>query len=122
MHRQVVFDTNILVYFFDGNTDAASLLETEEYFLSAISYVEILSNLKSSPEKKTSIKNFLTSTTIIQTTPGICDKATKFRLSYEKKLPDVIIAATAHYLEYPLITVDAAFFKIKEIEIIPFIK
>ena len=74
------------------------------------------------PERREIIKDFLLSTTIIQTNMSICEKASKLRLNYAVKLPDAIIAATAEYLGLPLITADAAFFKIKEIEIIPFIK
>lgn len=122
MRKQVVFDTNILIYFFEGNINAAKLMGTTEFFLSSMTHVEILSDLKTAPQKRDLIKDFLSSVTIIQTSPLICEKAAKFRLSYAIKLPDAIIAATALYLGYPLITGDSAFFKIKEIEIIPFTK
>jgi predicted nucleic acid-binding protein len=122
MRSQVVFDTNILIYFFDGNAKAAKLLETTEFFLSSMTHVEILSDLNTSKQKRELIKDFLSAITIIQTSPIICEKAAKLRLSYAIKLPDAIIAATASYLGLPLITGDAEFFKIKEVEIIPFTK
>lgn len=68
------------------------------------------------------IKDFLTGLTAFQTTPFINEVAIKFRLSYNLTVTDAIIAATAKYLDMPLITSDTAFFKIKEIEIIPFTK
>jgi predicted nucleic acid-binding protein len=122
MHKEVVFDTNVLIYFFEGNKDAARLVEKNEFYLSAISFVELLSNLTMLPERRDIIKDFLLTTTVIQTNIVICEKASKLRLSYAIKLPDAIIAATAQYLGLPLITADSAFFKIKEIEIIPFLK
>ena len=122
MRNQVVFDTNILVYFFDGSLNAAELLSRSEFFLSAMTHIEILSDLNTAPGKRALIKDFLSGVTIIQTTPFICERAAKFRLSYALKLPDAIIAATALHLGFPLVTGDTAFFKIKEIEIIPFIK
>ena len=122
MHKSVVFDTNILVYFFDGNYGAAELLANTEYFLSAISHVEISSNLKTLSQKRLLIKDFLSTTTIIHTNAHICQMAANFRLTYAIKLPDAIIAATAQYLGLALVTADAVFFKIKEIEIIPFSK
>jgi predicted nucleic acid-binding protein len=116
MRKSVVFDTNILVYFFDGNYGAAELLANTEYFLSAISHVEISGDLKTLPQKRLLIKDFLLATTIIHTNAHICDIAAKFRLTYAIKLPDAIIAATARYLGFPLVTAAAAFLKIKEIE------
>jgi len=122
MRRQVVFDTNILIYFFDGNQNAAALLLQSEFFVSAMTHVELLSDLNTTPAKRALVKDLLSGITIIQTTPFICERAAKFRLSYALKLPDAIIAATALHLNFPLITGDSAFFKIKEIELIPFIK
>ena len=122
MRNSVVFDTNILVYFFEGNIHAAKLLERLEYFLSSISYVEISSDLKTTPQKRQLIKDFLSATTIIHINTHICEITAKFRLTYAIKLPDAIIAATAQYAGFPLITADTAFLKIKEIEIIPFTK
>ncbi len=122
MRKEFLFDTNVLIYFFEGNKDAAKLLEDNEFFLSSISFVELLSNLQMLPQRREVIKDFLLTTTIIQTNMDICEKASKLRLSYAIKLPDAIIAATAQYLGLPFITADAAFFKIKEIEIIPFTK
>lgn len=122
MRKQVVIDTNILIYFFEGNIKAARLLEGTEFFLSSMTHVEILSDLNTAPQKRLLIKDFLTAVTIIQTSPIICERAARFRLSYAIKLPDAIIAATALYLGIPLITADTAFFKINEIEVIPFIK
>lgn len=59
---------------------------------------------------------------MIETNTFINDLAIKFRLIYNLKVPDAIIAATAKYLDDSLVTSDAAFYKIKEREIIPFTK
>lgn len=59
---------------------------------------------------------------MIETNPFINDLAVKFRLTYNLEVSDAIIAATAKYLDASLVTSDAAFYKIKEREIIPFTK
>lgn len=122
MRNLFVLDTNILVYFFDGNKSCGKLLSTIEYTVSSVSYIELLSDVKTPLAKRELISEFLSNTTVIQTSPPICDFAAKFRLTYNIKTPDAIIAATAKYSGIPLITADASFFKIKEIEIIKFSK
>ena len=118
MRKQVVFDTNILIYFFEGNIKAARLLEDTEFFLSSMTHVEILSDLNTAPQKRLLIKDFLTAVTIIQTSPIICERAARFRLSYAIKLPDAIIAATPIIYGLPFITSDTDFVKIKELNLI----
>ncbi len=78
-----------------------------------MTHVEILLDLKSAPQKRLLIKDFLTAVTIIQTSPIICERAARFRFSYAIKLPYAIIAVAALYLGIPLITGVTAFFKIK---------
>jgi hypothetical protein len=90
--------------------------------VSAITTIELLSGKKQTQKERELIKDFLDGLTPFQTTPFINELAIKFRLSYNLTVTDAIIAATAKYLDIPLITSDAAFFKIKEIKIIPFIK
>lgn len=68
------------------------------------------------------MEDFLKSFTIIETNPLINKIAIDFRLQYSLDTPDSIIAATAKYQNIKLITADKIFFKVKEIEIIPFIK
>ena len=120
MHKSFILDTNILIYFFEGNMAAGKLIEKIQYNVSSITYIELLSD--ANIQKRELIIDFLLGTTIIHTNPAICEFATNFRLNYKIKTPDAIIAATAKYLGFPLITADAQLFQIKEIEIIKFSK
>lgn len=52
----------------------------------------------------------------------INELAIKFRRTNYLKLPDAISAATAKYSGASLVSSDAALYKIKETEIIPFTK
>jgi predicted nucleic acid-binding protein len=120
--KNVVFDTNILIYFFSGNVNAGEAVRYYNTVISSITTIELLSGKNQTPKERELIRGFLEGITPIQTTPLISELAINFRLSYNLIVTDAIIAATAKYLDSPLITSDAAFFKIKEIEIIPFTK
>jgi predicted nucleic acid-binding protein len=93
-----------------------------EFCISAISQIEIVGFWKLSKASRESVKDFLSTLTVIQTNPTICDIASKLRLTYNIKTPDAIIAATAKYLGFPLLTADEELFKIKEIEVVQFFK
>lgn len=117
-----ILDTNILVYFFEGNPDAGLLIRNYEFIISATTYIEILANPGYSKIQRIVAKEFLLTKQIIHTSPVICDLAIQMRLNYKCKLPDALIAATSQFMQIPLITADSNFFKIKEIEVIKFQK
>ncbi len=55
---------------------------------------------------------------ILELTPGIKRIAIEIRQQFAIKTPDAIIAATAHFMELPLVTSDTGFVKIKSIEVV----
>ena len=120
--NNVVFDTNVLIYFFSGNENAGELVRKYNTLVSSITVIELLSGKKQTSKERDIIKDFLSSVTPVHTNPFITELAVKFRLSYNLIVTDSIIAASAKYLDSPLVTYDAAFFKIKEIKVIPFTK
>lgn len=120
--NSLLCDTNVLVYFVDGNINAGEYFQNYDITFSAITYIEVLSNNKLSTERRELLKDFLTTFTFIKTSPLINNLTVNMRLNYKLDTPDGIIAATAKYLDVPLLTYDSAFFKIKEIQVIPFSK
>lgn len=112
MNNSFVVDTNILLYFFDGNNAAGKFIYSVEISIYSISHIELLSN-KNIPLKNELIIEFLAGSTILQTTPAICNITAKLRLNYIIKIPDAVIAATVKYLNLPLITADNQFLKLK---------
>ena len=120
MDNSLICDTNVLVYFIDGNKSVGKLFEKSNVIFSSITYVEILSNKQLLPHRRDLIRDFLRSFTVIETSPQINEFAVDLRLNYSLDTPDSIIAATAKYLNTPLATADSAFYKIKELEIIKF--
>ena len=120
--RSIIFDTNILAYFFEGNKEAGKIIRLSDVIISSVTFIEMLSSKKIPAAKREIMEDFLQSFTIIETNPLINKIAVDFRLKYSLDTPDAIIAATAWYRNVKLITADKIFFKIKEIQVIPFTK
>lgn len=118
----IICDTNILVYFFEGNKEAGKLLNLNRVSISSITFIEILSNKNLPSFQREVIYDFLFSLSIVETNPIINKIAVEFRLLYGLDTADAIIAATAKYQNNTLVTADKIFYKIKEIEIIKFLK
>src|SRR5690606_27651906 len=122
MDKSLVCDTNVLVYFIDGNIDAGKLFSEYNIIFSSITCIEVLSNKKLTSKRRDLLEDFIRTFTIIETSPLINKYAINFRVNYNLDTPDAIIAGTAKYLNAPLVTNDASFFSIKEIDLIPFPK
>lgn len=89
-------------------------------YISSINQLEILSWRYYKQAEIKLIHELLSNLTITHTNDIIIDYAVKFRKSYNFKLPDAVIAATARFHNIPLFTTDMESFKIKEIQIIEF--
>ncbi len=120
--RSVICDTNILAYFFEGKKKAADIIESNYIIISSVTFIEILSNKSIPASKRELVEEFLASFQIIETNPLINKLAVQFRLLYNLDTIDAVIAATAKYCDIKLITADKAFYKVKNINIIPFSK
>ena len=107
-----VLDTNIISFFLKGDN---SLLPYFNYTTIHISFVTEL-ELKSIPDLSTKdfdkLESFLNTCIITDINSIIKTTAVIFKKEYKLKLPDAIIAATAFYLGYELITADKAFNKL----------
>ena len=78
--------------------------------------MQVFKKLKQSELKI--ITDFLKHCTIIDINKSIKDKTIEIRKKHNMKLPDCIIAATAKYLNIPLITADSDFKTIDAIQIV----
>ena len=116
----LVADTNIILYLFNGDKFIADLLNERQVYISFITELELLSYSFMTQKDKETIELFLTECSIIDITPAIKSKTIEFRKKYSLKIPDAIVISTAHYLNLPLITADKALKKVKDINIILF--
>jgi predicted nucleic acid-binding protein len=116
----VLLDTNIVLYFLNGEETLIPLLEEKNIFLSFISQLELLGSKNIDPGDVIKIKSFIEECTVIDITPGIKETAILVRRNYSLKLPDSIILATSLWLNMPLVTADKDFKKVEIADLIFF--
>ncbi len=120
--NSILLDTNIVLYFLNGEETLIPLLEENNIFLSFITQLELLGSRNISTEDKLKIKQFIAECTVIDITQGIKDFAISIRQNYTIKLPDCIILATSLWLNIPFITADKDFKKVDIADLIFFTK
>ncbi|MFY8037022.1 MAG: type II toxin-antitoxin system VapC family toxin [Cyclobacteriaceae bacterium] len=119
--RNVLVDTNILIYLLKGDQTAAELLSGKDLFISFVSQIELSSGKSLSNKQLESIEILIDSTIVLESSPSINNKASELRRNFNIKLPDAIIIATALVNNLPLITADAEMIKIGQARIIKYL-
>src|SRR4051794_8258852 len=99
----ILLDTNILIDYLLGNTEAGRELEQcNDCKISIITKMEVL--VGTSEEHEETIRGFLDNFTVIDLSKEIADIAISIRKEHRIKLPDAIIWATAKYCNSLLVT------------------
>lgn len=119
---RLVSDTNTLIYVLNGDSAfssvAAEILDGKQVWISVITELELFAKRGLKAQEKKDIE-WLIDTCFVLDINSEIKKITKYLLQkYTIKLPDAIIAATAMYLDSPLVTADFMFEKIKDISVI----
>ena len=100
-----VLDTNAVLYLLGGKL--AQSLPVDQYFISVISEIELLSYPFLDESSQTKIEGFLSEVTVVGLTEEVKSLAIRLRRQHSLKLPDAIVAATALSLAAPLLTNDS---------------
>jgi predicted nucleic acid-binding protein len=116
--HNVVVDTSVLVNFFNGKQLAREIIEGQELWLSGITEIELLSFTKLSATDRKLIQDFIKQCTVLDLLSPIKQIAIELRQSKTLKLPDAVIAATALHLDFPLLSYDKAFRKVKDLHFV----
>jgi predicted nucleic acid-binding protein len=99
-----VFDTNILIDYLNGSTDARQELDSfETIYISLISWMEILVGAAEGDEEL-EIREFLRRFRVHPVDEGVAERAVEIRRRDKIRLPDAIIWATAQHLGLLLVT------------------
>ena len=117
-----VFDTNVLISFFNGSPTLQPFSNAPIY-LSVVSVVEFLSFPKIEDAEKKLLYAFLQNVKVIDLSlndTALIETITSVRRTYRLKLPDATIAATALRLNAALITNDGDFKKLNYLKIITY--
>jgi predicted nucleic acid-binding protein len=116
--NKIFIDTNIAIYLLDGDTSLAEILNQKHLYLSLfITQLELLGYQGLTKQQEQQIEYMLENSVVIDINNKIKQEVIKLRRNYNIKLPDCIVAATAMYLDLPLITADKGFNKIEELNL-----
>ncbi len=113
--NKVLIDTNIALYLFKGDKELGSILQDVEAYVSFINELELLGYKGITTQEQFWIELFLEECAIIDINAGIKEITKQLRRSYTLKLPDAIVAATAIFLDIPLLSADKHFEKINDL-------
>lgn len=111
-------DTNVILFLLNGDEHLAGLLHEKAITVSFITELELLGYQHITETEHQKIEEFLNSVTVIDINAKIKTISTRFRRTYNLKLPDAIIAATAYYMNLPIMTADKDLNKINELNIL----
>ena len=106
--------TNVILYFLSGKLKHP--LADNEYCVSVITQLELLSYPALDQAAESTIETFLKQIEIIDLNQGIIRKTVEIRKKYKLKLPDAIIVATAQFLDVQMLSNDQHFTKIPELK------
>lgn len=95
----------------------AEILDGSQCYVSFITQLELLGYKGISSREQQKIKAFLDDCIIVDITEEIKNNTIAFKQQYQIKLPDCIIAATAQFLDIPLLTADKGFTKLSGLNI-----
>lgn len=109
-------DTNAILYFLSGN-ECMKPFVSSRFAFSVINEMELLSYPKITAEEEKQIRGFLEGSAFFGLTDSIKERTIQIRRTYNIKLPDAIVAATAIEYDMTLITADTGFEAIKELKL-----
>jgi len=116
--NKLFLDTNIILYLLNGDTTIAEILNEKILYISVITELELLGYKGISKKEEQIINNFVQQCKIININNAIKNETIHIRKTYNTKLPDSIIIASALYLDLPLITADSDFKRVDELTLI----
>jgi predicted nucleic acid-binding protein len=118
--KEILVDTNIILYLLRGNDTLQDLLQGKMIYLSFITELELIGFKQITTDEENQILSLLDECVVLPLNNDIKKKYTEIRRSYQLKLADALIAATALSTDIPLITSDKQFRTVSELNLIAF--
>jgi predicted nucleic acid-binding protein len=113
--KEILVDTNIILYLLDGSDELEKFLQGKDLYISFITELELLGYKNISQKQEQQIADILGDCSIISMSNLVKEKYIEVKRKYQLKLPDAIIAASAIAFDMPLITSDKQFKTISEL-------
>ena len=116
-NSNILLDSNILIYLSKKKLTIDQVFEDNyNYYISIISYMEILSYNFTSEQEEEFIKKLLSLFEMIDITKDIADKVINLKKQRKIKLPDATIVATALHKDFTLYTNDKQLHSIENLK------
>lgn len=113
----IVSDTNPLIYVLNGSEKAAEYLNNKQIWISVISELELFRKRGLTKSEKQEIEFLIESCFVADLNSEIKILTKELLQIANIKLSDAIIAATAIYLDLPLLTFDTDFSRIPNLKL-----
>jgi predicted nucleic acid-binding protein len=115
---RLLCDTNVLIHLLGNKAEVIDFLEGKQVFISVITELELYGKQNISLSETAIIDMLIENCFVIDLLSPIKQIVKKIKQKYKIKLPDAIVAATAIYLDIPLLTFDTDFNKVEELKLI----
>lgn len=93
--NKLLIDTNIIVYFLDGDDTLASFLQDRTVYVSFVTQLELLGFSGLSLKEEENIEAFLNNCVIVDINLAIKKEVISLRRNYNVKLPDWLDTVTS---------------------------
>ena len=118
--KEILIDTNIIIYLLDGSDTLAEVLQGKNIFLSFITELELIGYKGITNKQQEQIEELLGDCSVISMNNFIKDRYIQIRKKYSFKLAYTLIAATSLAFDIPLLTADIGFKKISGLRLITY--
>ena len=121
MKNKYLLDTNVVIYFFNGLTDDAALVEIlrSSFNISIITKIEFLSwqKLLSDPALNDKAIEFISNARVYELDEVVANRTIKNRQRFKVKTPDAIIGATAQVHGFEIVTNNVDDFRMLDLKV-----
>lgn len=111
---RLLLDTNVALYLLRGDRSAADAIQGQEVHISFITRMELLGKPGMTRTEIKQVEAFVNEWPMVELNRAIMDHAILLRREYRLKIPDAIVAATAIFMNVPLLTADTDFTRLRE--------
>jgi predicted nucleic acid-binding protein len=115
---KIICDTNTLIHLLNNNVEVVNFLMEKQVFISVITELELYGKQNIAPNEISIIDMLIESCFVIDLLQPVKQIVKQINQKYKVKLPDAIIAASAIYMDIPLVTFDTDFDKIGELKLV----
>ncbi len=116
--REILVDTNILIYLLDGNRLVRDVLQNRIVYISFITELELIGMRPIGSNEQFRVRALLSDLICLPLNSAIKNQYQWIRGKHRLMLPDAVIAATSLAYQLPFFSADKQFRSVKELSLI----